>query len=59
MAEPGRIPGPFGTKDRKTGGQLAGTPGPAQAGAITQVKNAFRDDLAADSKIDSALLVAV
>ncbi len=59
MAEPGRIPGPFGIKNKKMGGQLASAPGPAQIGAMTQVKTALRGDLMADSNTSPVLLVAV
>jgi hypothetical protein len=59
MAESGRMPGPFGIKKRKTGGQLASAPGPAQIGAMTQVKITFRDGLTADSNTSPVLLVAV
>ena len=59
MAEPGRIPGPFGIKKQKMGGQLASAPGPAQIGAMTQVRTALRDDLTADSNTSPVLLVAV
>ncbi len=58
-AEPGRIPGPFGRKRPKMGGQLASAPGPARVGVITQVKTALRGDLTVDSNTSLALLVAV